>query len=158
MNRRELLAAIGVGTLAATCKAGCSPPKPAENYLELRLIARRSGIPFEMEEFTAPGQSLGELRSNDERGVTLFLTHASKNPAAPKQLRLIVENSSKLERVYAAVKSCRAAGFAKVRYYGCIPPGCGITAGEQSDQKRHLGTEFKTDELEKILIENSQKC
>jgi len=157
MNRREMLTVVGVGTLAATCRAGCGG-KPPQNYLELRLIARRGAIPFELEEFAAPGKSLGAIRSDDDKGVTLFLTHTAKDPAAPKELRLNVSNGSTLETVWSAVKAIRTSGFAQLKYYGCIPPGCGVPAGAMPDHKRHDGTVIKLEELDKTLSENSMKC
>lgn len=158
MNRRELLAVAGVGAMAAVSRAGCGVPKPT-NYLEFRLHSARNVIyRFEIEEFAAPGKPIGDLRSQKPDGITVFLTRTAKNPTAPKDLRLIVENSASLELVWDAVKSIKTAGFAQLRYYGCIPPGCGITAGATNEQKRLEGTVFKTEELDKILSVNSTKC
>jgi hypothetical protein len=160
MNRRKMLAVLGVGSLVASRGLAMRPPAAAEGYLELRLTpsARAGQAPIVVEEFGADGKSVGEIRSADDRGVILFLRRTSKDPAGPKQLRLAVEDGSKLESVLTGVRACRAGGFAQLKYYGCVPPGCGVLSGAVTSMPRHTGTVFNCEELEKILCENSTKC
>jgi hypothetical protein len=158
MNRRNLLIVIATaGFAVAGLRASCGGAN-AESYLEVRLSAKVGQALFSIEEFGADGKSVGVIRCDDNRGLILFLKRTSKDPAGPKQLRLAVEDESKLESVLTAVQACRAAEFAQIKYYGCVPPGCGIRAGAATSMPRHEGKVFKTEELEKILLDNSTKC
>lgn len=157
MNRREMLAVVGVTGIAATCKAGCGPAKPV-GHLELRVTSENGTAPFTVQEYSAPGQCIATLRSDDERGTELFLKRTAKDPAAPKSMHLIVAKGSTLEVVWAAVKAFKSAGFSEVGFHGWIPPGCSITAGGEPNAKRHDGTRMKIEKLDEILAGNSIKC
>ena len=157
MNRREVLALASVAGFTAVSRAGCRAGTQT-NFLELRITSKKDVAPFVVEEFAGPKQSNGAIRADDEKGLALFLTRTKKDPAGPRLLRMMVATGSTLETVWAAVKAARSAGFSEVRYYGCIPPGCGVPAGGTPDQKRLDGTPLKTDQLDEMLIENSCKC
>lgn len=156
MNRREMLGAVGASGLAAISLGGCRAPDP--RYIELRVSPKVGESPFTVEEFAAAGKSAGAVRSDDERGLALFLARTVKDAAAPKQVRLLVADSNTLERVWSAVRVSRAAGIANVFYYGCVPPGCGVLTGATADQKRHDGTPYTTEWLEKTLETHSTFC
>lgn len=156
MNRREMLGAVGASGLASISLAGCSPPDP--RYVELRVSPKVSESPFTVEEFSAAGKSAGAVRADDERGLALFLTRTVKDAAAPKQVRLMVADGNTLPRVWSAVRVSKAAGIARVLYYGCVPPGCGVLTGATPDQKRHAGTTFTTEWLDQTLTTVSTYC
>jgi hypothetical protein len=158
MKRRELLALVGTGGLLTIIGTTGSTAVVTTRFLELRIGGEPGELPFAVEEFGPGGQSAGVVRFEDERGLALFLTRTRKDPDAPKQLRLAVANGSTLDRVWAAVKASRAGGFGQVRYYGCIPPGCGLVAGETPNQTRYAGTVYKLETLDRILSENWTKC
>ncbi len=157
MNRRELLAVVGVTGIAATCKAGCGVPKPI-SHLELRVTSEKGATPFTVQEYSAPGKCIATLRSDDEHGAGLFLKRTAKDPAGPKSMYLIVAKGSTLEVVWAAVKAFKAAGVVEIGYHGWIPPGCSIPAGGGLDPTRHDGTRMKIEKLDEILAGNSIKC
>ena len=158
MNRRSSIFAFGAIGLLTTVAIACGP-LPARPYIEVRVAPKAD--PFTIEEFTTKGQSfvsagqpkgfagqsVGALHADDERGLALFLGRTVKDPAAPKEIRLIVPDGCTLERVWAAARAAKAAGVTHVRYFGCLPSGCGLVIGGKAEQERLAGTVYKIDDL-----------
>lgn len=169
MNRRESLGALFTISLAAGAAVACGP-RPVPPYMEIR-VAPKAG-PFTIEEFTTTGQSFvptgqptvfagqsaGVLHADGERGLALFLGRTVKDSAAPGEFRLIVPDGCSLERVWTAVRAVKTAGVTQVRYFGCLPPGCGILTGAGADQPRHAGAAYKIEDLVRVLERVSESC
>jgi hypothetical protein len=156
MNRREMFSMLGVSGWTAYSALRGFLPEPS--YLDVRVTPKTHEPPFAVEEFAADGRSAGCVRCDDERSLTLFLGRTIRDPAAPRRVRLTVTDGNSLERVWMAVRACRAAGITQVRYFGCIPPGCGILTGATSHQPRLNGIILNTEWLEKTLERHSTYC
>jgi hypothetical protein len=169
MNHRSSLFALGTLGLLATAAIACGP-RPVPPYIEVRVAPKSD--PFTIEEFTTKGQSFvstgqpvvfvgqsaGALQAAEERGLALFLTRTVKDPAAPKEIRLIVPDGCTFERVWMAVRAAKAAGVTQVRYFGCLPPGCGLLVGAKANQERHAGTVYKIEDLIQIFEVVAMLC
>jgi hypothetical protein len=169
MNHRSSLVAFGAIALLTAAAVACGP-RPVPPYIEVRVAPKIA--PFTIEEFTTKGQSFvpaghqmvfagqsaGALRADDERGLALFLIRTVKDPAAPKEIRLIVPDGCTLERVWAAARAAKAAGVTQVRYFGCLPPGCSLVTGANANQERLNGTVQKIDDLIQVFAAVSLLC
>jgi hypothetical protein len=169
MTRLATFAAIAVVGLLAASVIACGP-RPVPPYIEVRVAP--TADPFTIEEFTTKGrsfvpagqpmvfagQSAGALHADDERGLALFLGRTVKDPAAPKEIRLIVPDGCTFERVWSAVRAAKVAGVTRVRYFGCLPPGCGLLVGAKTNQERHAGTVYKIEDLIQIFEAVSLLC
>jgi hypothetical protein len=169
MNRHSSLFAFGAIALLTTAVIACGP-RPVPPYIEVRVAPKTD--PFTIEEFTTKGQSFvpggqpqvfagqsaGALHADDERGLALFLGRTVKDPAAPKEIRLIVPDGCTLERVWAAARAAKTAGVTQVRYFGCLPSGCGLVIGAKAEQERLAGTVYKIDDLIQIFEAVSLLC
>jgi hypothetical protein len=162
MTRRSSIFALGTIGLLTVAAFACGP-RLVPPYIEIR-IASGAG-PIAIEEFVTIGhgygarsQSAGALQASDERGLALFLGRSLKDPAAPKVFHLTVNDGCSLERVWAAVRAAKAAGVTQVRYFGCLPPGCGQLTGANGNQERLSGTVYKIEDLVQILETVSTYC
>ncbi len=97
------------------------------------------------------------LWARDGKALGRYLTRSWSDAESPRQVRLVVRDGATLEDVTAAVTACREAGVPRVRYSGCIPPGCGIPAGK-AGQVRYDDADLEVKNLIRILEENFIKC
>lgn len=158
MHRREFLGLAGAVVVSGIAQATAVKPTYSVHAFELRVTSKTGETPFIVEEFDRQGKSLGSLRSDDERGLKLFLSRVAREANAPGDVRLVILTGTTLENVWTAVKACRNSGFTRVKYFGCIPPGCGIRSGQFLNQPRYEGKVIALEWLDRVLTENSMKC
>lgn len=157
MNRRLMLAA-SVATLGTVSAVLAHRLAEQDGKLEVRTTSKKGEIPFSIEEFDDSKKSQGVIRCEDEKGLTLFLKRTFKDRTAPNDLHIIILDGSTLAHVTMAAQACWEAGYSRVQLSGCIPPGCGITAGATKDQKRLDREPTDTRTLIKTLQLHSTFC
>ena len=67
-----------------------------------------------MKEFGADGKVVGSLIAEDLAILTPLFTRIAKDANGPKEVRIVVQRDTPLERVQAVIEASKTAGFQKV--------------------------------------------
>ena len=78
-------------------------------------------------EYGRSGALVGSVLAEDAKALELILTRATKDPAGPRDLWMIVSSDHTPEAIVRAAKAGKAAGFTQVRLKGTVPEGLEAT-------------------------------
>ena len=101
--------------------------QPAANvlsggYLELTIHGKQAFFQYSVKEVDVNGKVIGRVIVEEPEMLQKLLARTRKDPAAPNELRVIVDPSmAQNGSITVAFKACDSAGFSTVKFTGYMP-------------------------------------
>jgi RNA polymerase sigma factor (sigma-70 family) len=117
-----------VARLEARCKvlreqaAGNRPAADEDlSVLDVVIGGKMVGTPWHVKEYDRAGKVIGGANIDPPAMLARYLARAKADPACPKTLRIIAWEDAPHDRIKAAYRACREAGFKTAVLHGRVP-------------------------------------